>query len=47
MPDRRAPAGTHTLVVWHERIGESTNTIKVEAGRTARVEFALPMDTDR
>ena len=38
------PAGTYQISAWHERIGESVNTIRVEPGRTARVEFALPMD---
>src|SRR5687767_8799435 len=39
------PAGSYQISAWHERIGESVDTIKVEAGRTARVEFALPMDS--
>ena len=38
------PAGTHQISAWHERIGESISTIRVEAGRTARIVFALPMD---
>jgi plastocyanin len=38
------PAGTHQISAWHERIGESETTIKVEAGRTAPIEFELPMD---
>ena len=38
------PAGTYQVSAWHERIGESITTIRVEPGRTARVEFALPMD---
>ncbi len=41
------PAGSYQISAWHERIGESTNTVKVEPGRTARVDFALPMDTER
>jgi len=41
------PAGSYQISAWHERIGESTNTINVEAGRTARVDFALPVDTER
>jgi plastocyanin len=41
------PAGTYQISAWHERIGESIRTVKVESGRTARVEFALPMDTGR
>lgn len=38
------PAGTHQVSAWHERIGESVTPSRVEAGRTARVEFVLPMD---
>jgi len=41
------PAGNYQISAWHERIGESTDTVKVEPGRTARVEFALPMEADR
>ena len=38
------PAGTYQISAWHERIGESVHSVKVEPGRTARVDFALPMD---
>jgi plastocyanin len=38
------PAGAHQISAWHERIGESVTPIRVEAGRTLRVEFSLPMD---
>jgi plastocyanin len=38
------PAGTYQISAWHERIGENTSTIRVEAGRTTRVDFALPME---
>jgi hypothetical protein len=38
------PAGSYQVSAWHERIGESVTPIRVEAGRTARVEFALPME---
>lgn len=38
------PAGTHQLSAWHERIGESVSAVRVEAGRTARVEFVLPVE---
>ena len=38
------PAGSYQISAWHERIGESINTVRVEPGRAARVEFALPMD---
>ena len=40
------PAGPHRLSAWHERIGESVKSIVVEAGRTVRVEFALPVEIE-
>jgi len=39
------PAGEHRISAWHERIGESARSIVVEPGRTVRVEFALPVDS--
>ncbi len=36
------PAGEYTLAVWHERLGEQTRKVKVEAGKKARVTFKLP-----
>jgi plastocyanin len=39
------PAGEYRLSAWHERIGESAKSIVVEAGRTVRIEFALPVET--
>ena len=39
------PAGEYRLSAWHERIGESAKSIVVEAGRVARIEFALPVET--
>jgi plastocyanin len=39
------PAGEYHLAAWHERIGESAKPIVVEAGRTVRIEFALPVET--
>jgi plastocyanin len=39
------PPGTYEVSAWHERIGESTQTVRVDAGRTVRVEFALPVET--
>jgi plastocyanin len=40
------PAGEWRLSAWHERIGESQKTILVQAGRTVRVEFALPVESE-
>jgi plastocyanin len=37
------PAGTYQVSAWHERIGESVTPVKIDAGRSARVEFALPV----
>jgi plastocyanin len=37
------PAGRHTLMAWHERIGESEVAVIVEPGRTSEVEFVLPV----
>ena len=39
------PGGEYRLSAWHERIGESAKSIVVEAGRTVRIEFALPVET--
>jgi plastocyanin len=41
------PAGEQRISAWHERIGESAKQIVVEAGRTARIEFALPVEDAR
>jgi plastocyanin len=35
--------GTYQLSAWHERIGETTQAIKVIAGEEATVEFSLPV----
>jgi len=37
------PAGDHTLVAWHERIGERRERIRVTPGGTLRVSFTLPV----
>lgn len=37
------PPGTYQLSAWHERIGETTQPLKVVAGEDASVEFALPV----
>jgi plastocyanin len=38
------PAGTFQVSAWHERIGESVSSVRIDAGRTARVDFALPVE---
>jgi plastocyanin len=39
------PAGTYHVSAWHERIGENTQTVRIEPGRAADVEFSLPVTT--
>lgn len=41
------PAGPHEVVAWHERVGEVTEPVSVEAGRQAAVSFSLPFTDDR
>jgi plastocyanin len=38
------PTGEYQISAWHERIGESPKTIRVEPGATVRVEFSLPVE---
>jgi plastocyanin len=37
------PAGVHTLVVWHERIGERQEDVLIRPGATTDVSFTLPV----
>lgn len=39
------PEGTFQISAWHERIGEHRQSIRVEAGRTSEIQFALPIGT--
>jgi plastocyanin len=38
------PAGRYTLVGWHERVGERTLTVRVDAGQTATVNLTVPVE---
>jgi plastocyanin len=38
------PAGRYTLIGWHERVGERTVTVRVEAGRTTSVDLTVPVE---
>jgi plastocyanin len=41
------PPGTYQVSAWHERIGESISPPqRVEGGRTARIEFSLPVEQE-
>jgi plastocyanin len=37
------PAGEHTLVAWHERIGERRERVTIRAGGSAQMNFTLPV----
>jgi hypothetical protein len=38
------PAGTYTIVGWHERIGERANVVAVKPGASAAVDISLPVE---
>ena len=38
------PPGQYTLVGWHERVGERRATVRVERGKMATVDLALPVE---
>jgi plastocyanin len=37
------PVGDYTIIGWHERVGERSERISVEAGRPASVELTVPV----
>jgi plastocyanin len=37
------PTGNHEITAWHERLGDWTTAVKLEAGRTTTVDFVLPV----
>ncbi len=37
------PPGDHTVVAWHERIGERRDRVSIRAGQDTEVTFALPV----
>jgi hypothetical protein len=39
----QVPPGTYTVRVWHELLGSIDRPVTVEGGKTAQVDFALPM----
>jgi plastocyanin len=39
------PAGNYQVSAWHERIGENTQPVRIDAGRTSDIEFSLPVTT--
>jgi plastocyanin len=39
----RVPPGEHTLVAWHERIGERRDRVTIKPGAATEVSFTLPV----
>jgi hypothetical protein len=37
------PPGDREITAWHERLGDTTTKVRVEAGRPATVDFVLPV----
>lgn len=37
------PPGTREITAWHERLGDTTQPVRVEAGRPAAADFTLPV----
>ena len=37
------PAGDRQITAWHERLGDTTQRVRVEAGRVATADFILPV----
>jgi plastocyanin len=37
------PAGEHTVVAWHERIGERRDRVRIRPGQATEVSFTLPV----
>ena len=37
------PPGEHTLVAWHERIGERREKVTIKAGGATQINFTLPV----
>ena len=40
------PAGQYTLVGWHERVGERSERIRVEAGKATSIELTVPVPVE-
>jgi plastocyanin len=38
-----APAGDHTVVGWHERVGERAERVRVEAGKATTISLTVPV----
>jgi len=43
----RIPPGTYRVVAWHERARPLETTVRIEAGRTSRLDFKIPLSEAR
>ena len=41
---QNVPAGQYTIIGWHERVGERTAAVRVEAGRATMVDLTVPVE---
>ena len=41
---RNVPAGQYTIIGWHERVGERSAMVRVEAGRSVTVDLTVPVE---
>ncbi len=41
---RNVPAGQYTITGWHERVGERSAAVRVEAGRPVTVDLTVPVE---
>ena len=41
---RNVPAGQYTIIGWHERVGERSASVRVEAGRPVTVDLTVPVE---
>lgn len=39
------PPGNYKVSAWHERIGDNTQSVRIEPGRPSEVQFALPISS--
>jgi plastocyanin len=40
------PAGEQSITAWHERLGDTTASVRIESGQAATVDFVLPVPAE-
>jgi hypothetical protein len=41
---KNVPAGQYTIIGWHERVGERSTSVRVDAGRPVTVDLTVPVE---